>query len=119
MKDDNKEGTVVLTDKDIQQATSCNVEILRTGKNLIACALFDFDFLKTTISSQKAKDPKANFKKSLKLIRDKIDNKNKEAFQKLENNDTKKEFLEMLFPNYSKKLTQPMKVLPSENDETD
>ena len=53
LDDAGKLSSVELSDKDLQKAASCHVEMLRTGKNLIVCSLFDFEFLQSTISQQK------------------------------------------------------------------
>jgi len=99
LKDDGYGDSISLTDRDLNKSTKCSGDIFSKGKNLITCAILDFDFLTTTIADQKKETPTADFRKSLKKFRDKINNKNKEVFQSLTNLKVK-EFLEILFPTY-------------------
>jgi len=98
LKDDGLVGTVVLTTEMLKIATGCGGDIFARAKNLVTCALLDHDFLITTIAAEKEKTP--SFKKALKNFRTKIDSHNKEKLETLDEDDIKKDYLQIAFPHY-------------------
>lgn len=53
LKEDGLSGSVALTNEKLKRATSCGCDIFQKGKNLVTCALLDFEFLTSTLKAQK------------------------------------------------------------------
>ena len=100
LKDDGLSATVVLTTEMLKDTTGCGVDIFARAKNLVTCALLDYDFLTNTIAEEKKNARSPTLKKALKNFRSKIDDHNKEKLEELPEDDIKKDYLQIAFPHY-------------------